>query len=63
MEIKQLGVADLGRLDKKWGGLDIAWLVFCQRLDSSLTICRRDFGQLCAGELGQWFRPVTFSIC
>ena len=38
MEIKQFGVADLGRLDKKWGGLDTAWLVFCQRLDSTVTI-------------------------
>ena len=48
MEIKQFGVADLGRLDKKWGGLDIAWLVFCQRLDSTVTIFQRDVGQLCA---------------
>jgi len=43
MEIKQFGVAGLGRLDKKWGGLDIAWLVFCQRLDSSVPIFQRSF--------------------
>ena len=48
MEIKQFGVVGLGRLDKKWGGLDTAWLVFCQRLDSSVTIFQRHFGQLCA---------------
>ena len=54
MEIKQFGVGDLGRLDKKWGGLDIAWLVFCQRLDSTVTIFQRDVGQLCA-HFSAWF--------
>ena len=55
MEIKQFGVADLGRLDKNWGGLDMLGqlcgnflALFCQRLDSSVTIFQRDFGQLCA---------------
>ena len=59
MEIKQFGVADSGRLDKKWGGLDTAWLVFCQRLDSTVTIFQRDFGS--AEQLVEDLRLTPFA--